>query len=227
MLNNTKNVRPSKAVRSHAILKAAKAAFEEHGYAKTKVSKIAAQIGVSEGTIFHHFGSKQGLVIKVMEQFYGQITEGLRLGLNGIKGTRNRLYFIVCYHLKMFIENAAICSVIIGESRRGMRSELSVDIRRFNRDYTSFLYELIKAGIANGEFRADTSNFLVRNMVYGSIEHIMWTFIAEGKQVDIEKTAEELTDLVFRGISIKTEHLEKGEISSLVKKLNRLMKEID
>ena len=45
-----------------AILDAARACFEEHGYAATTIELIAARSGASNGSIYHHFGAKDGIL---------------------------------------------------------------------------------------------------------------------------------------------------------------------
>ncbi len=50
------------------ILKAALKLFAQEGYSATSTSKVAKAAGVSEGLIFKHFGSKEGLLAAIMEQ---------------------------------------------------------------------------------------------------------------------------------------------------------------
>lgn len=45
-----------------AILTAARAAFESEGFEKSSSAQIAANADVSEGIVFHHFGSKHRLL---------------------------------------------------------------------------------------------------------------------------------------------------------------------
>lgn len=221
--NQKKAPRPSKEVRIANILKSAREVFEQQGYEKAKVSDIAARIGIVEGTVFHHFGSKQDLVNKVIEGFYDEISVKLQKGLQGIQGTRNQFYFIIWFHYKLLIENAALCSVILSESRKGVQSELKDDIRQFYRKYISFINQVYKDGVANGDIRDGVSISLIRNTIYGSIENAMWFFISDGHPINIEQASEDLTNLVFRGISTQTEELKNSEVVALIKKLNKLM----
>ena len=50
------------------ILKAALHLFAQEGYAATSTAKVAKAAGVSEGLIFKHFGSKEGLLAAIMQQ---------------------------------------------------------------------------------------------------------------------------------------------------------------
>ncbi len=57
----TRRVRDPEAKRT-ALLDAAAHAFELEGFAAVSTGALARQAGVSEGTLFHHFGSKHGLL---------------------------------------------------------------------------------------------------------------------------------------------------------------------
>lgn len=51
------------------LLAAAEELFGQHGFDGTSTAQIANHAGVSEGILFHHFGSKKGLFAELGEQF--------------------------------------------------------------------------------------------------------------------------------------------------------------
>jgi TetR/AcrR family transcriptional regulator len=57
----------SEAKRSH-IVEAAMRHFAEHGYHAARVGDIAATLGIAKGSIFQHFGSKDGLFFEVYKR---------------------------------------------------------------------------------------------------------------------------------------------------------------
>jgi AcrR family transcriptional regulator len=60
--------RPTKEERRGDILEAAKRIFAERGYHPTRMSDVASAAGVSHGTIFWHFGSKEELFHELMDE---------------------------------------------------------------------------------------------------------------------------------------------------------------
>ncbi len=50
------------------ILDVAMRHFAEHGYRGARVEDIAAEVGVAKGTVFLHFGSKEGLFLAAYER---------------------------------------------------------------------------------------------------------------------------------------------------------------
>lgn len=217
-----KKPRRSRELRTASILSAARKIFERDGYEKAKISDIAAEIGVVEGTVFHYFPSKRALVLKLVEKFYEDITGSLRAGLADINGTRDSLHFIVRFHLGVVGENAAFCGVILRESRE-LDEEVTADIRNLNREYTQSLTTVIKQGISNGELREDISIAMVRNALYGGIEHALWASLSAGEPLDPDQGAEHLTRLLFEGIRREQSALQSQEVTSLIRKLDKLV----
>ena len=39
--------------------------FQKHGYADTSINQICAELSITKGALFHHFGSKEGLFLAV------------------------------------------------------------------------------------------------------------------------------------------------------------------
>ncbi|NIB42779.1 TetR/AcrR family transcriptional regulator [Pseudomaricurvus alkylphenolicus] len=217
-----KVTRQSREVRIKAILEAAREVFEERGYDKATVAEIAEKIDVVEGTVFSYFSSKRTLVLKVMEQFYEQITELIESGIKGVEGTRNRLHYVIWNHLNIVANNSALCGVILRESR-GLDIELAQQVHELNKRYTHIVVEVIREGIEQGDIQADTSATLVRNTIFGTIEHYLWDLVGGGVDTDIDAVAADLTNLVFEGISAGTEDVKREDVSRLIKKLNELL----
>lgn len=60
------------------ILQCALELFGEQGYDRTPTSRIAKQAGVSEGLIFRHFGSKEGLLAAIIQQGLAHIADTMQ-----------------------------------------------------------------------------------------------------------------------------------------------------
>jgi AcrR family transcriptional regulator len=59
---------------------AARRLFAERGYAATTTADVAARAGVSEGILFHHFGSKEGLLAAVAGEYGRGLAEAMFAG---------------------------------------------------------------------------------------------------------------------------------------------------
>ncbi|KAB1441343.1 TetR/AcrR family transcriptional regulator [Pseudodesulfovibrio senegalensis] len=54
--------------KKEAILKVATVLFANKGYSDTSVQELSRLTGAAEGTIFYHFGTKEGLLLAILEQ---------------------------------------------------------------------------------------------------------------------------------------------------------------
>src|SRR5689334_16384089 len=61
-------VRPRTEAKRARIIDAAMRHFAEHGYDAARVGDIAGELGIAKGSIFQHFGSKDGLFFEVYKR---------------------------------------------------------------------------------------------------------------------------------------------------------------
>src|SRR6202041_1389465 len=60
--------RPRSEAKRTRIIEAATQHFAEHGYHAARVGDIAVGLGIAKGSIFQHFGSKDGLFFEVYKR---------------------------------------------------------------------------------------------------------------------------------------------------------------
>lgn len=75
------------------LLTAANSLMVREGYSATTVDRICAAAGVSKGSFYHFFGSKEELGLRTLEHFYVQIFSKLASGpFNDIEDPLERAY---------------------------------------------------------------------------------------------------------------------------------------
>ncbi|MDD5762005.1 MAG: TetR/AcrR family transcriptional regulator [bacterium] len=74
--------------RRGAILSTASRLFAEKGYGNATTAEIAREAGVAEGTLYHHFGSKDGIFLTLFDE----TMEGYLAGIEALlaRGTTGR-----------------------------------------------------------------------------------------------------------------------------------------
>lgn len=65
------------------ILDAALASFAARGYGATSLDALAVQVGLRKQTILHHFGTKQGVLVAVVDRSAGELADALEAALSG------------------------------------------------------------------------------------------------------------------------------------------------
>ena len=84
--------------RREQIIAAAIAVFGEHGYAGGSIRTIADRVGVSHAALLQHFGSKEGLLTAVLQEWDRQTVEAALAGVDGLDYFR-RLPDVMGAHL--------------------------------------------------------------------------------------------------------------------------------
>jgi AcrR family transcriptional regulator len=187
------------ADRMIGILEAARDAFCAKGYEHTAVAGIAARLGVVEGTVFKYFPTKRALLLKVLERWYQEMFGDYARDLAGVREPRERLRLLVWRHLRSVRDNPQLCRLMFREVRSGPDYPGS-RIHTLNRRYTRLLMDVIAEGQKGGAFRHDVPLPLLRDLVYGGIEHHTWNFMSGRGELDIEHVAGRMTAVICDGI---------------------------
>lgn len=182
--------------RVNEILTAARSVFSEYGYEKTTTLEIARQLGISEATIFSYFKGKRDLCMQVVKAWYDEISLVLEQEVPLIVGLRAQLHFVVRKHLiTLMQEGTGMCKLVLSEGR-SIDEEFAGLIAELKRRYTAPLMTVLSAAQRSGQVRPDMPLPLLRDMVYGSLEHVLWDYMVNKNRPEIETAAAQLTEML-------------------------------
>lgn len=102
-----------------AILAAAMELFAERGFDSVPLSVIAERAGVSKGNIFHHYGSKDGLYLAVMNQASGNTARLLADVTRGAGPFADRIRHFARAHLHYLVSHECIARLVLREMAQG------------------------------------------------------------------------------------------------------------
>ena len=192
--------RQERGERMDGILDAAQAVFCERGYEGTVVAEVAARLGVVEGTVFKYFPTKRELLLKALERWYLRMADDYAHDLAGVEGARARLRLLVWRHLRSLRENPQLCRLMFREVRSGGDYRGS-RLHALNRRYTGLLTATIEDGIKAGQFRGDVPPALLRDLVYGGIEHHAWNYFQGRGRLDVDAVTGQIMTVLYEGIA--------------------------
>lgn len=204
-------------VRVADILKAAREIVEENGYERVTVSEIADRAGIVEGTVYRYFKNKEELLLRVAEDWFVLSFADL-VDVSAFSGTYNKLRYLIWHSLKTIKAGPAISRFVMTEVRpKPDYKETAVfDI---NRRYTLQIRNLFAEAIESGEFSHDVPERLLRDMVFGTIEHSTWRFLRGEGDFDPGEIADEIAAVIYRGMSARSS--EEDRLAGLVARLEK------
>jgi len=195
-----------KQARPAEIVEAALSVFAEKGYAGTRMDEIARRAGVTKGTIYLYFESKEAVFKSLVRDSIGATLAGVTADLSGFQGSaKDLLHFALnaMAHLLTTSDRVVLPKIIIAES--GNFPELA----RFYREEIidkgiALMASLIERGIAQGEFRRVPVQHAVRLCIAPVLLGAIWrvTFGQfDSEPYDYNGLIDTHLDVLFRGLS--------------------------
>ena len=185
--------------RFEAILDAAEQVLARGGFAEASVSEVARQAGVSDGLIYRYFAGKHDLRDQVLTRFYGRILADAQAAIAARAMFHDRLLALVETHLAAFRDDRALCRLFIAEVRVAADYPGS-PLQDLNRRYTQLLTRVLRQGMAEGAVAPDADARLVRDMLYGGMEHVTWRSVNASATLDVPGTARAIAKLLMGGL---------------------------
>ncbi|MDB5396158.1 MAG: TetR/AcrR family transcriptional regulator [Rhodospirillales bacterium] len=213
-----------RAQRVADIMLTARAVFREKGYNDAVIAEIAERAGVVEGTIYRYFAGKRDLLIKVVEHWYEEMLTDYDRQLEGIRGTWNRLRFMIWRHLTVIHDDPAMCRLIFNELRSGPEYRETA-VFELNREYTNRTLAIVQDAMDSGEFRTGIPLRIVRDMIYGGVEHHIWAFLRGEGNFSPDESADAITDIIHRGLVRPGAVIDRGE--QVIRRLEELAERLE
>jgi AcrR family transcriptional regulator len=184
-----------------ALTKAARSLFEEHGFHNCRINDITERAGVSVGTFYTYFGSKEdifrALLAQVEDEVYGELsssTAGSDSPAENIAQT-NRLY------LAAFRRNARFWTVLEEAALTDPESaKLLGDRRRY---YQARTKRALDRWQQRGEIAADIDTEFTALALGAMTERCAYIWFVYGLPVDLESADDQLTQLWLRAIGLQ------------------------
>lgn len=194
-----------KAERPGEILDAAFEEFVKHGYAATRLEDVATRAGVTKGTIYFYFDTKE----RVFDEMIRHVSRPLFTELNAFIATldgpfRARLRSLLGFLYQRFAEDRT--------SREAFRFLLAEGSRfpdlvqrhdeEFIDPFVARLREMVAAGIKAGEFRATSAADFPEIIFSPMLLLTVWRLLFDKRQpIDVDAFIDAHFELLMNGLS--------------------------
>jgi AcrR family transcriptional regulator len=184
------------------IVRVGRDVLSERGFERATITEIAQRLAISEATVFTYFHGKRELCVRVISDWYDEITAEVAEGLPKRKSVRAQLEFFVHAHLRLFLgHGTGMCALVLSEGRDKGAADLGAAVLPLHRRYTAPLMDLLSRGQAEASIRADVPLRLLRSLVLGPMEQMLWEVVSSKKPIDIEAAAAALSALLWAAMA--------------------------
>lgn len=192
-----------KAQRPSQILDAAFEEFVEAGYTATRVEDIAKRVGVTKGTIYVYFPTKEDLFAAMVRHISTPFEELLVSEASNSGTCAERLKRLIEASYERLLENRPTRELLRFVIAEGSRFPAVVDQhhREFVQPLKSFTQSIIDEGVALGEFRAGpaaVAEVVISPIVAAIMQRLIFD---DRKPFDREAQVAAHLDLVLNGLA--------------------------
>lgn len=181
------------------IIDAAVIVIAENGYHQAQVSKIAKQAGVADGTIYLYFKNKEDILISVFEDKMALFTGKLHEILESERSASEKLQLMIENHFQVLSSDFKLAIVTQLELRQS-NHDLRMRINGVLKEYLVLLDVILKEGMEGGEFDNEMDIRLARQMVFGTMDETITTWVMNEHKYDLMKLAPRVHRLLMKGI---------------------------
>jgi TetR/AcrR family fatty acid metabolism transcriptional regulator len=157
------------------ILAAAERIFARHGFFAARVSEIAKEAGVADGTIYLYFKSKDDLLISLFESRMKQVNSELRAAIADRPPAEQLRAFIHTY-LQLVSDEPAAAEVLTIELRQSSKFMKEYENPEFA-DFLRMLGGIIADGQARGALDRGIPSHIAARMIFGILDELALAWV--------------------------------------------------
>jgi AcrR family transcriptional regulator len=189
--------------REKGILEVATSLYAREGYENVSMAAVASAAGLSEGTLYNYFRDKQDLVLRVSAAAFEGRTAQAESIVGESKSLQAGLEALIALELDILIRAKEIFRIWLREVRGASGYRQSPERRRL-RGFSSQLIRLFEKWNAVPDPRLGLSLPVMRDMVFGSLEHIVWTAIVQRRadEIDVARLSRDLAGAYLRAFGL-------------------------
>lgn len=161
------------------ILLAAERIFARHGFFAARVSEIAKEAGVADGTIYLYFKSKDDLLISLFENRMKQVNDELRRAIAG-RPPADQLRAFIHTYLQLVSDEPTVAEVLTIELRQSSKFMKEYDNPQFA-DFLRMLGGIVADGQGRGELDPAIPSHIAARMIFGILDELALAWVL-GKQ---------------------------------------------
>ncbi|HSL19140.1 MAG TPA: TetR/AcrR family transcriptional regulator [Methylomirabilota bacterium] len=189
----------SREVKHQRILRAATKVFASKGYFAARMTDVAKQAEVADGTLYLYFEGKEHLLLSIFDDVLGRFIERLEQEMAHLDDPLDKLRVMVRLHLETLGRDRDLAHVLQIETRHSRRF-MSLFTRGKLGEYLNLVRSIVEEGQELGVFRGDISPGLATNVVFGAVDELVMSWILTDQPGDLVRGVDPLLEILTRGM---------------------------
>jgi TetR/AcrR family fatty acid metabolism transcriptional regulator len=185
--------------RFNLILEAATEVFAERGFEGSSIVEVASRAGISEGLIYKYFRDKRALLAQVLSSFNTRTMDELEAEVALHETFREKLEVVLAHRLRSIAQYPGLTRLYVSQVRSAS-DEPGLDVRSLSRRAARMWSKMCAEALARGEIRPGLPLDVIRDAIWGALEHLAWIQTSGRARTSPEHTARGLAEFYLCGM---------------------------
>ncbi len=181
------------------ILAAAVKVFAAKGFYCARVSDVAREAGVADGTIYLYFESKEDLLRGLFEENMTRIIDRLNGLIEGQKTAAEQLRALFSGYANFTREEPELAEVLTVELRESGKFMNEFAAPPFG-EFLRLIVELLERGQHSGELRRDFAARNVARALFGALDELALAWVMSKRKWDLDQSVGEVLEVFLLGL---------------------------
>ncbi len=186
-----------------AIIEAAIETFAKKGFHRAKISEIAKQARVADGTVYLYFKNKDELLMKAFEHLFEDKLKSITTRVNQEDSPAARLDKFFDLHIELFTENPHIAKFMAVELRQSPEFYERYPDYWPLQGYLNFLQKLCDDAVEAGVIRPMKTQALTY-IIFGTVDFFLTLWSIHRDTVSLEDLKKQAIDIIRYGTRIQS-----------------------
>jgi TetR/AcrR family transcriptional regulator len=187
--------------RQAEIVAAALRLAREASPALITTSDIAAAVGITQGAVFKHFATKDGIWLAAMGWVSDTLLAALEAAAREAASPLAALAAMFDAHVDFVVAHPGVPRLIFHELQRPADSPIKQQVRQLLKAYRQLLRRQLDAAVAAGEVAAAIDLEAAATLFVGVVQGLVMQSMATGHAAIVKSQSRSLFHLYSRGIA--------------------------
>jgi TetR/AcrR family fatty acid metabolism transcriptional regulator len=186
------------------IIAAATKVFSQKGFFKAKVSEIAREAGIADGTVYIYFKHKDDILISLFEEKMQEVLDNMKEQIDQETDPLKKIERFALVHLQLIEDHKDIAEIIQVELRQSSMFMKNYRNTKFL-DYLNIISTIIQEGKEKGVIREDIIPGIAKRAFFGALDEMSRFWVLSKKpKYDIQTASRQITNFFIHGIQKHT-----------------------
>ncbi len=185
------------------ILQAAIKVFAQKGFFSARISDIADEAKVADGTIYLYFNNKYDILISIFEEEIGKLILEIKNLIEAEDDPRRMLELFARQHIELLRDRKDLAEVLQMELRQSNKFMKEYRNTKFN-EYLDIISRIIHKGQEMKIFRSDVMPGVAKRALFGALDETarLW-ILSPDNQYTIEEAASQISGIFLTGMEVR------------------------